>query len=130
MSLNWTALSSEQLAVEASLHVDDHNDGGLAFFDIYLAAWTLVLINPETLNIFKNVEDATNWIHDEINFLKADGNIGRAKTYEDMLENGISDPVIVGKRTGVLALWDGFHRVAIAMVRKEPILTILGEYTE
>jgi hypothetical protein len=48
--------------------------------------------------------------------------------YEDMLLNGVQDPIIVGKRSSSLALWDGFHRVAISMVRKETVLTILGEY--
>lgn len=128
MSLKWNTLTPEQLAIEASLHADDHNDGSSAFFDVSLATWTLVSITPEMLNLFKSIEDASSWIHDEINFLKADGNIGRAKSYEDMIANGIQDPVIVGKRLNDLALWDGFHRVAISMVRKEPVLTILGEY--
>lgn len=128
MPLNWTALTPEQLAMEASLHADDHNDGSMAFFDPNLATWSLVSIHPETLNVFKSIDEAASWIKDEINFLKADGVMGRAKSYEDMITNGIQDPVIVGKRLNDLALWDGFHRVAIAMIRKEPVLTILGEY--
>jgi hypothetical protein len=128
MPLNWTALTSEQLAMEASLHNDDHNDGSMAFFDPDLATWSLVSLNPETLNIFKSMDEAASWINDEINFLKADGVMGRAKSYEDMIANGVQDPIIVGKRTNNMALWDGFHRVAISMVRKESVLTILGEY--
>jgi hypothetical protein len=130
MFLAWSDLTPKQLCVEAQLHAADHNDGGLAFFDVNLAAWSLVYINPEVFGIFKSSEDASIWIQDEISFLKADGNLGRAKVYENMIMNGIQDPIIVGKRANNLALWDGFHRVAISMVRKETVLTIIGEYNE
>jgi hypothetical protein len=95
---------------------------------VALANWSVVSLLPEMLNAFKDEQEASIWINEEITFLKADGNIGRAKMYEDMLLNGVQDPIIVGKRSNTLALWDGFHRVAISMVRKESVLTILGEY--
>ena len=128
MTLNWTVLTSDQLAAEASCYLNDHDDGSADFFDVALATWSLVSIPPEMLNAFKDEQEASIWINEEITFLKSDGNIGRAKMYEDMLLNGVKDPIIVGKRSNTLALWDGFHRVAISMVRKETVLTILGEY--
>lgn len=128
MSLNWSTLTSEQLAAEASCHLNDNDDGSSDFFNVTLANWSVVSIPPKMLNSFKDDQEASIWINEEISFLKADGNIGRAKMYEDMLLNGVQNPIIVGKRSNNLALWDGFHRVAISMVRKETILTILGEY--
>lgn len=128
MPINWTALTSDQLAAEASYHQNDHDDGSSDFFDVATATWSVVSIPSEMLNVFKDEQAAFSWIQEEITFLKADGNIGRANMYEDMLLNGVQDPIIVGKRSNTLALWDGFHRVAISMVRKESVLTILGEY--
>lgn len=44
MTLNWTALTSDQLAAEASCHLNDHDDGSSDFFDVALATWSLVSI--------------------------------------------------------------------------------------
>ena len=132
MPINWTSLTPEQLAIEASLHASDHEEEeeNSAFFDVELATWSLTHIAPATLNVFKDSDEARSWIYDEINFFKADGNIGRAKMYEDMLNSGIQDPVIIGQKSMNFSLWDGFHRVAIAMARKELVLVILGVYKQ
>lgn len=126
MSINWFAISTDKLALEASLHRHDH-DGSSSFFKTDLADWSLELLDPQDLKAFDSSQAAKAWIDDEIEILQESGEGVRALTYQKMLIDGILDPIIVGKSSESISVWDGFHRIAISMVRNERILCIVGQ---
>lgn len=127
MSINWFAISTDKLALEASLHRHDHDDGSSSFFKTDLADWSLEWLDPQDLKAFDSSQAAKAWIDDEIEILQESGEGVRALTYQKMLIDGILDPIIVGKSSESISVWDGFHRIAISMVRNERILCIIGQ---
>lgn len=127
MSINWFAISTDKLALEASLHSYDHDDGSSSFFKPDLADWSLEWLDPQDLKAFDSKQAAKSWIDDEIEILQESGEGMRALTYQKMLIDGILDPIIVGKSSESISVWDGFHRIAISMVRNERILCIVGQ---
>lgn len=126
MAFDWASLSPADLRDEASMFRYDHDDGSDCYFDAEAAEWQLQVIDPSTVDAFGDVEAAKDWLRDEITSLRASGLENRAAEYEQMIQDGIEDPVIIGASNGRLALWDGWHRTAIAMVRGEQLLAIVG----
>lgn len=125
MPIDWSSMPSSYLRAEAALYRRDHDDGSDCFFDAREANWSFQELDPTTLGTFSSVEEAGGWLQQEIASFRADGD-RRAENYEGMLRDGFNDPVIVGCCEGRSALWDGYHRTAIAMVRREPLPAIVG----
>jgi len=68
------------------------------------------------------------WMRKEIEHAREDGNLSRAAHLENMLANGINEPIIVSREPDGYAIWDGHHRVASAIARGETSLpAIVGE---
>lgn len=126
MSFDWASLSEEELRNEAAGYRHDHDDGSDCFFDADCADWMYQNLPPSAVGAFESAEDARAWIVEEIAAIRADGNEGRAASYEQMLATGFSDPVIVGCDGAKLSLWDGYHRTAIAFVRGDMLPAIVG----
>lgn len=126
MTFDWASLSPADLRDEASMFRHDHDDGSDCYFDADAADWQLQTIDPSAVDAFDSQDAAKDWLRDEIMGLRADGMEVRAAGYEQMIEDGIEDPVILGASNGRLALWEGWHRTAIAMVRGEQLLAIVG----
>ncbi len=126
MSFDWASLSEEELRDEAAGYRHDNDDGSGCFFDADCAGWSYQLLEPSSVGAFASPEEARVWIAGEIAALRADGNEGRAASYEQMLANGFSDPVVVGCNEGDMSLWDGYHRTAIALVRGDMLPAIVG----
>lgn len=126
MAIDWASLSPADLRDEASMFRHDNDDGSDCYFDAEAADWQLQVIDPNTVDAFSDVEGAKDWLRDELSSLRASGLENRAAGYEQMIQDGIEDPVIIGASERRLALWDGWHRTAIAMVRGEQLLAIVG----
>ncbi|QIH07389.1 MULTISPECIES: hypothetical protein [unclassified Pseudomonas] len=126
MAFDWASLSPADLRDEASMFRHDNDDGSDCYFDAEAADWQLQVIDPNTVDAFSDVEGAKDWLRDELSSLRASGLENRAAGYEQMIQDGIEDPVIIGASERRLALWDGWHRTAIAMVRGEQLLAIVG----
>ncbi|MFK4131959.1 hypothetical protein ACI2KR_06645 [Pseudomonas luteola] len=126
MSFDWASLSKDDLRDEAAEYRHDNDDGSGCFFDADCADWSYQILNPSAIGAFESAEEARVWIVDEISALRADGNGGRAASYEQMLTAGFSDPVVIGSNGGELSLWDGYHRTAIALVRGDMLPAIVG----
>jgi len=126
MTFDWASLSPADLREEASMFRHDHDDGSDCYFDADAGDWTLQIIDPSSVDAFDSQDAAREWLRDEITGLRADGMEVRAAGYEQMIADGIEDPVVLGASNGRLALWDGWHRTAIAMVRGEQLLAIVG----
>lgn len=125
MPINWSILSAEILCKEAAQYRHDHDNGSACFFDADRAHWHLQHIDPASLGAFSSAATADHWLQSEIALLRAEGD-GRAVVYEDMLLNGFTDPIVVGMALQDSAIWDGYHRTAISMIRGEQLLAIVG----
>jgi hypothetical protein len=125
MKIDWASLSTEQLKTEALEHLQDHDDGSTAFFDPNQGLWRLEVIDPFKLSAFHSKEAASLWIREEIEFFNSVSD-GRGQLYQSMIEDGFSDPVIVGASHESAKLWDGYHRTAIAMARGEALPAVVG----
>jgi hypothetical protein len=123
--VDWWHCSSAELVREAELVHGDHDDASEAFFQPEEGSWSVRLIDPMAVNAFDSAADASEWLSAEISMLEADG-LGGHLAYREMLELGICDPVVVSTDGEVYTLWDGFHRTAIAIIRGEPLLAIVG----
>lgn len=123
----WKGLLSHELALEASQYRYDNDTGSACFFEADQAEWQLVFLDPIAINAFASKEDASEWIRDEITAFEQDGN-NRANLYTTMLKEGFNDPIIAGQSDAHVEVWDGVHRLAIAIVREEKrIPVILGK---
>ncbi len=127
MRLDWSTLSPAELLAEAEGFQHDNDDGSDCYFDPSEAQWSLQVIDPASVDAFESDEAAKTWISEEIAALRKDGMDSRAALYESMILDGFEDPVIIGACNGRRAIWDGWHRTAIAMVRCELLLAILGD---
>jgi hypothetical protein len=125
VNTDWASLSAEQLQAYAAEHFEDHNDGSSSFFKPEQGLWKLESIDPLQIHAFESRESACAWILEEIEFFNSIRN-PRGQMYQTMIEKGISEPVIVGVAHAGAKLWDGYHRAAIAMVRGEPLRSVVG----
>lgn len=123
--IDWTTLDIGELQAEAEGYRDDHDDGSTAFFDPDQGLWKLELIDPMAVAAFDSKGSAAAWIKKEIEFFNSIAD-SRGRLYQEMIDNGVNDPVIVGVSSDCAKLWDGFHRTAIAMTRGEGLLAIVG----
>jgi hypothetical protein len=126
--IDWLLLSNDEIQKIASNYEHDHNDGSECFFEASKAEWSYRLIDPFTLNIFKDIDSAKEWFNDEIYALVTDKNVSRAMYYKKMLSDGFSEPITIGQFEDSIGLWDGYHRLAISIIRKEFIPAIIGIY--
>lgn len=125
-SFNWMSLSPVELAQEAAGYRHDNDDGSDCFFNPERADWVLASIDPSDLGAFESIESARSWLEAEIDAFQRDGN-ARADLYETLLREWFRDPVVIGLSKNTMALWDGYHRTAIAMIRGEPLFAIVGQ---
>ncbi|HID9922351.1 TPA: hypothetical protein ACXI4C_004398 [Pseudomonas aeruginosa] len=121
----WSKLPEDELRSEASGHQHDNDDGSASYFCASSASWRYGLVDAAGLEAFASKAVALDWIRKEIATFRDDGN-ARAELYESMLSGGVDDPIIIGTTLDASGIWDGFHRVAISMVRGEPVPAIIG----
>lgn len=122
-----TAYTAEEMREEARTYRHDNDDGSACFFDPDLAEWRLAQIDPLSLGVFDGIEEAQQWLDSEIAMHEADG--VPQDHWVTFLHEGIDEPVVVGEADGQRRLWDGYHRTAIAMMRQEPLLALVGRLT-
>lgn len=80
------------------------------------------------MSIMGNFNEFKSWFENEIESLS---DIRGEDYFEDMLDNEIRDPVIISYVDNKYAVWDGWHRIAAAIVsRKKYIPVILGTENE
>lgn len=123
---DWQSLSEDELRQEAAAYRGEIDDGSTFFFDPSAANWKLQYLDPKKLGVFNSVEDAQYWLDIEMDLLNTNGYESITDDYEFMLENGVSDPIVVGEHESKFTIWDGYHRSAIAVIRGEPVLAIVG----
>lgn len=123
--VDWNALPESVLRAEAQAHWHDLDDGSACFFDPQTASWSFVTIQPKGLGAFASKAAAESWIAEEIAMSRKNGS-GRATHYERLLAEGVRDPIVIGSTLDSSSLWDGWHRLAICMVRGEPVTAIYG----
>lgn len=102
----------------------DHPD----FISVNEGNWFLSTVGVDVLirECF-TLEGAKIWLRNEITRLTNDGYSFRAQTYLIMLARGINDPAIITFNTdGGLRVGDGWHRIAISIIRNEPLKAIIG----
>lgn len=114
----------DAMRAEAAAHQhDNYCAGDLGYCDASSAVWSLN--NAFPMASLKHLKDDwVKWFGEEISMDESEG-LGR--NYAGMLTGEIIEEVIVFVRDGKGYIWDGWHRVAAAIVGgKETIKAIVG----
>lgn len=93
-----------------------------------LAIWSAEELPLEVMQQCFSQSEAVKWISVEISLAHSDGR-SHGETYSYMLDHGSSDPVVVTlDKDNVITVIDGWHRIAIGVVRNQPVKAVIGRW--
>lgn len=118
-------MNAEEIITLALNHRHDHDDQSSSFFDPNSGIWRFDHLDPMLTGAFSSIDEARIWLHEEIAYFSNNGDC-RASIYQELLENGVKEPVVIGVSAEGPKLWDGYHRTAIAIVREELLPSVVG----
>jgi hypothetical protein len=103
-------------------NIDEDSEG---FIDPSLADWFLVeSYNYKYLiSLMGNIESWKEWLEDEIESLK---DIRGQEYFDDLKNNPIREPIIITIIGNTPYIWDGWHRLASAIVMGKNLPVIVG----
>lgn len=118
--------STEILDYISAYRDDDVNHPD--FIPVDKGLWSLGTVSVDVLvrECF-TLSRAKVWLCNEIARLTNDGYSFKAQTYLVMLATGINEPAIITFNShGGMRVGDGWHRIAISIIRNEPLKAIIG----
>lgn len=115
-------MTQEQMQSEANIYRHDNDEGTHAWFDATEALWTEGYLSPVAFHHIFKPSEAGKWLDNEIALLEEDGRC--AKSYREIRKGDAKNPVVVVFDNGRAIVWDGFHRIAAAVARNEPVYAI------
>ncbi|MFC2935975.1 hypothetical protein ACFH1L_01720 [Klebsiella michiganensis] len=115
-------MTKEQMQTKANIYRHDNDEGGHAWFDATEALWIEGYLSPVAFHHIFKPSEAGPWLDNEINQIEEDGRC--AKSYREIRKGKTKKPVVVVLDNGRAIVWDGFHRIAAAVARNEPVYAI------
>ena len=117
-------MTQEQMQQEANIYRFDNDEGTKAWFDATDATWTEGHLSQSSFHHIFKQHEAGPWLENEIRMLEEDGRC--TQSYEEIRQGKTSNPVVVVFHEGRFVVWDGFHRIAGAIARKESVYAIFA----
>ena len=117
-------MTQEQMQSEANIYRHDNDEGTNAWFDAKTALWAEGYLSPSVFHHIFKPDEAGEWLDDEIALIEQDGR--SAKSYREIRNGETENPVVAVFDNGRVIVWDGFHRIAAAVARKEHVYAIFA----
>ena len=117
-------MTQEQMQSEANIYRHDNDEGTNAWFDAKTALWAEGYLSPSVFHHIFKPDEAGGWLDDEIALIEQDGR--SAKSYREIRNGETENPVVAVFDNGRVIVWDGFHRIAAAVARKEHVYAIFA----
>lgn len=117
------SMTQNEMEKYAEMYRSDNNDSSSAFLPASEITWIEGFLSPHAFSSVFTHESATNWLNSEVKIHKGDQ---IADTYIDLQKNPAVNPVVVVFQKGKPMIWDGYHRIAAAIIRGRPIYAIFS----
>ena len=117
------SMTQNEMEKYAEMYRSDNNDSSSAFLPASEITWIEGFLSPHAFSSVFTHESATNWLNSEVKIHKGDQ---IADTYIDLQKNPAVNPVVVVFQKGKPMIWDGYHRIAAAIIRGQPIYAIFS----
>jgi len=115
---------NEMIAYAEQFRTDNADDSQF-FFPARAGYWKECVLAPSDFtDVWANSAEARSYLEAEIR-MRVKDELPHAD-FVDMLRHGVNEPVVVTCINGVYRIWDGYHRIATAIIRGEPILALVG----
>jgi hypothetical protein len=103
-------------------NIDEDSEG---FIEPSLADWFLVknYNSKYFMSLMGSVESWKEWLEDEIESLK---DIRGQAYFDDLMDNPIREPILITIVDNTPYVWDGWHRLASAIVMGKGLPVIVG----
>lgn len=118
-------MTQSELVAYAEQFRTDNDDDSQFFFPAHEGCWEERTLSPSDFSdVWSTSAEAREYLEAEIR-MRVKDELPHAD-FVDMLRHGVKAPVVVTCIDGRYRLWDGYHRVATAIVRNEPIEAVVG----
>lgn len=123
--IDYTVMSADELRGEAQQYQhDNQSEGDPGYCEASNADWRYELVAPKALSdVFTTQQKAKEWLDAELDMDRSE-QLGR--DWSRLLTEQIEEPVTLLARNGRVYVWDGWHRIAAAIIKGESIKAIVG----
>ncbi|UTC25990.1 hypothetical protein [Phage vB_KsaM-C1] len=110
-------MTQQEMRDYADIYRTDNDDGSSCFFPAKNAFWTEGYLSTSAFDQVFNKQEAKQWLENEIVS-------SNKREYSELLTSPALNPVVVVFNSGRAVVWDGYHRIAAAIVRDAPVYAV------